>query len=175
MRGRRPHDGIVGEWIRWWIDINPDAHMVINPAPYIKGEGEQWYSADILFLEKIDGDKFMLTGVAEVENNRRNWFEKLESLKAYVSRKSRYSNLKFVLLCVSVYSDGDKNMFNTLMEKIRDLSKRFEIDWILYRLNLGNKEDPCSEFRDEKKPYLLFILDAQRWLIKSGDIKSQKA
>lgn len=170
IRGHRSHDGIIGEWIRWWIDMNSDAHMVINPAPSVKGE--RWYSADILFLEKNDEGKFMLAGVAEIENNRRKWFEKLESLKAYASKKSQYRNLKFVLLCVGVHSDGDKNMFNGIMEQMRSFSKQFGLDWVLYRLNLGYKEDACPEFRDEKKPYLLSILDGQWWLIKNGNVKS---
>jgi len=129
------HDAIISEWIRCWLELDPENHLVFNPAPKASGR-----VADIMFLkpeydkEVEDSVVWIPSGVAEIENNRKKWFEKLESLNEY----TEVYPIKFVLLCVRVYvkSKVDMEAFERLVEEIRELSRdKPNVSWILYRLN----------------------------------------
>lgn len=60
---------MIGNWISWWNEIDPENHIVFNPAPYAKDKRR---SADIVFLRNFEGIYFPL-GVAEIENNSNKW------------------------------------------------------------------------------------------------------
>lgn len=126
VRGQA-HEGIIGGWISWWVEIDFENHLVFNPAPYVESR-----SADIVFLRKIE-DIYCPLGVAEVENDPKKWADKIETLKVYEGQYSKLKTLKFLLLCVTTRR-ADNEKFERLIQQTRDVSKNSELDWMLYRL-----------------------------------------
>ena len=137
------HQAVIGEWIRCWRELEPENNLVLNEAPVAVN-----HTADIMFLEPeyevIEGERqpayWTPAGVAEIENNRVKWFEKVESLIEYIQKYP----LKFVLLCVKVYTNSklDNAAYNQLIEKIIESSQATpKVSWILYKLN----ESPWKE------------------------------
>jgi hypothetical protein len=125
IRGKS-HEGIIGEWIRWWLDNDSENRLVFNPAPYAENK-----TADILFLRKKDEyDLFMPFGVAEIENNRKKWFAKLDSLATY---ERNLPDLKFALLSVKT-GPRSEGAFVRLIEKVKEVSSKSSIYWVIYRL-----------------------------------------
>lgn len=125
------HDGIIGEWIRWWLDLNPDKHLVFNPAPYAKNN-----TADVLFLkEQTEYGVFAPFGVAEIENNKDKWSSKLKSLATY---ERELPDLKFVLLCVKT-GTRSKDAYKHLIEEVKKVSSTSQVHWIIYRLKAKSR------------------------------------
>ena len=144
------HHGKIGEWIRWWIDLKP-RHMVINPAPM---ESTKRVFADILFLEEVRGTNlFEVVGVAEVEDDKEKWIDKLQSLKAYGQNQKQFPDLKFALLCMSVYMNItiEKDIWE-LGKAVQNLSKNSRMDWILYMLKY-------AKISKEETPWAIKITD----------------
>jgi len=170
LRGKA-HEGIIGEWIRWWLEADP-YNYVYNPAPYAKNN-----SADILFIGLTEDQAVHIPkGVAEIENNRENWFKKLESLETYALSEN-YSEMDFALLCVTVYSKSktDQQMFNELLECVKHSSEKMpNIYWVLCRLDQSpSKEEICLVFfGDKEKEPKRFISSGNCLLIKEGKTRS---
>ena len=149
VRGKA-HEGIIGEWINWWIGIDMERHMVLNPAPYVEGR-----SADIVFLRNIEEEGsgilplYYPIGVAEVENEVKKWDEKVAALRAYEKEYSKLKTekgeeaIKFLLLCATAKS-VHREKFEELVKHITGLSKDSQLNWILYRLEISPwGEDTC--------------------------------
>ena len=151
------HHGKIGEWIRWWINLNP-GHMVINPAPR---ESMKRVYADILFLEEVSGKNlFEVVGVAEVEDKKKKWIDKLQSLKAYGQNQKQFPDLKFALLCMSVYMDltNEKDV-HELGKAVQNLSRHSRMDWILYMLKY-------AKISKAEAPWAIKIID----YVKGSDL-----
>jgi len=157
------HDGIIGEWIRWWLDLNPDKHLVFNPAPYAKNN-----TADILFLkEQAEYGVFVPFGVAEIENNKDQWSSKLKSLETY---EKELPDLKFALLCVKT-GPRSEDAYRHLIEEVKKISSSSRVHWIIYRLKAksrGNDVDLVSLKEDEKVYGSNFIDGGEYCLIVKG-------
>jgi len=168
------HDAIVGEWIRWWVDTSPKSHLAINPAKYVDTKGKKSYSADILFCSKQELGLYEVLGVTEVENKRKKWFLKLDSLRAY-ALSQKYPNIEFTLLCVRVYSKKDRDLFSQLLQLIKKTSALVpKITWILYRLSetSGKKDVDFVAIGDDV--YWHRFISAGDWiLIKNGQVFQQ--
>jgi len=169
LRGKA-HEGIIGEWIRWWLDFSPQ-NYVSNPAPYLNTK-----SADILFLSLNQDMIHVPIGVAEIENNANKWYEKAETLNQYIS-STQYPDLKFALLCVTVNprSKTKKEMFQRLLKYIKNTSmKTKHITWILCRLEQGapRKEECILFLGEEEKQSTRFISAHNIFLVNDGKVKS---
>jgi len=171
----RAHDVLVGEWVRCWIELDR-YHLVFNPAPAAGS-----HTADIMFLEpQYDEVKdyepsiWKPVGVAEIENNKNKWFEKLESLSEY----TKEYQLRFVLLCVRVYQNSrdDMKSFDQLKEKIISFSRNTpNIKWILYRMDESQrnkdmylvtlKPDPEADVYNYR-----FICGGEGIIIENGEV-----
>ena len=151
------HDARIGEWIRWWNEGNLD-HMVINPAPKTEIQGKPVF-ADLLFLEKKNAgapNLLNVVGVAEIENNREKFLEKLNSLRAYIDNKKKYPDLEFALLSVSWYRDLEKEQYEKTFEKVlqtlKDFSESSTQSWILHAIKY-------VKLTGEQAPYSIKIID----------------
>jgi hypothetical protein len=168
LRGKA-HEGIIGEWIRWWLDID-SYNYVYNPAPYLENK-----SADIMFLGFDRNFVHVPKGVAEIENNKKKWFEKLEYLQTIVLSKE-FSEMEFALLCVTVKlkSKSDQQVFNELTERMKVFSQKTKnVNWILCRLDQSPpKEETCFVFfGEEAKDYKRSISGGSCLIIKEGEIR----
>lgn len=167
------HDAIVGEWIRWWLEVDPQNHLAINPAKYVDAEDGKSYSADILFCRK-DAEELELqeiVGVGEIENKRKKWFEKLESLKAY-ALSMKYPSLRFTLLCVRIYSRKDEELFTQLLERMKKLSMLIpKTDWILCSLREASGKEDIDLVAVGDDVYWHRFISGRSWII----IKNGKA
>lgn len=166
VRGKA-HEGIIGEWISWWIEIDSQNHMVFNPAPYAENR-----SADIVFLRNVKGYYFPF-GVAEVENNPKKWMEKLNTLTVYEKQYSKLETLGFLLLCVTTRS-ADEEKFRKLVQQAMNISKDSELNWILYRLTkIPWKKDTCPIVRENEMVWFYeSIVNGESFVIKSGKVKA---
>lgn len=121
------HEGLIGCWINWWLNLDLDNHMVFNPARCVQNR-----YADIAFLKKID-DYYHHIGFAEIENEPKKWEYKLETLKACAEQYSQPRTLDFLLLCVTT-RPKDEQKFQELRKHVMDASKELELNYVLYRL-----------------------------------------
>jgi hypothetical protein len=171
----KAHDVLVGEWVRCWNELD-HYHLAFNPAP-VAGS----HTADIMFLEpeyneikNYEPSIWKPVGVAEIENNRNKWSEKLESLSEYIKEYQ----LKFVLLCVRVYQNSrdDMKSFDQLKEKVIIVSRNMpNVEWILYRWDespwskdmylITFKPDPEAEVYAYKS-----ICGGEGIIIKNGEV-----
>lgn|GEM_PF-5949322 len=166
----KAHDVVVGEWVRCWIKLDR-YHLAFNPAPVVGS-----HTADILFLEPECDDMPILrpVGVAEIENSRDKWFEKLESLIEYIKEYQ----LRFALLCVRVYQNSryDVKSFDQLKEKVISLSKDIpNVNWILYRLDESpwGKDKYLITFKPDPEAEIYayrFIFGGEGIIIKNGEV-----
>jgi len=169
------HDAIVGEWIRWWLEANLESHIAFNPAKYVDTKEGKSYSADILFCRR-NKEEFELqeiVGVGEIENKRKKWFQKLESLKSY-ALSGKYRDLQFTLLSVRIYSRKDKELFSQLLERIREASLVTpEIDWLLYHLSeTSGKQDVDLVAIGNDVYWHRFISSGEWAIIKNGKVRA---
>jgi len=164
IRGKA-HEGIIGEWIRWWLDYDPENHLVFNPAPYAQNN-----SADILFLKKeAEYEVFMPFGVAEIENNQKNWSAKLESLETY---ERELPDLKFTLLSVKTGPKSD-DAFKRLIEEVKKASSKSSICWILYRLKAkpGRHDVELVSLKEDDEVFGSSFIEGSEYLvIKKGNV-----
>ena len=158
------HEAIVGEWISWWIKIDPKDHMVLNPSSHIERR-----SADIVFLRRTTGNSYFPFGVAEVENTRKKWKQKLRSLRAY---ERRLDTLRFILLCVTTTekNEVDEEEFARLVKHTVNMSKNSKLKWILYRLTYSPwaKETFPIVLKDEL--YYSRVIRGGFFIIKNGKV-----
>ena len=169
VRGKA-HEGIIGAWISWWIDIDPDNHIVFNPAPCADNR-----FADIAFLRNID-DLYHPLGFAEVENDPKKWIYKLDTLRAYERQYSNIGTLEFLLLCVTTKS-ADEERFQKLIQQTVNISKNSELDWILYRLvKIPWKEDTSPIVREDEMVWFYESIQKGQFFImeKGGRKNSEK-
>lgn len=160
------HDAIIGSWINWWINVDVKKHMVLNPPHKVGGK-----LADILFLR---GDKEYLyhpVGVAEVENNPEKWMEKIETLKAYWKRYSNLKCITFLLLCITTNPRYEEK-FKELLEHIKELSEIVKATWILYRLDIGRRQNDIHLIvrEDEMVWSYDYVTKGKAYVIRKGQI-----
>lgn len=163
VRGKA-HEGIIGEWIRWWLDHDPENHLVFNPSPYAQNK-----TADILFLKReAESGVFVPFGVAEIENNQKEWSAKLDSLATY---EGELPDLKFALLCVRTGPRG-QDVFKRLIEKVKDLSSKSPIYWILYRLKAKTWRHDVDlvSLKEDEVFGRSFIDEGECFIIRSGNV-----
>ena len=164
VRGKA-HEGIIGEWIRWWLDYDLENHLVFNPAPYARNR-----SADILFLKKEeDSHVFMPVGVAEIENNQKKWYPKLKSLATY---EKELPDLKFAVLCVKTGPRGE-DRFKDLIEKVKSVSSKSSTYWILYRLKAkpGRHDVDLVSLKEDDEVFgSSFIVEGEYVVIQRGNM-----
>jgi len=160
------HDAIVGAWIDWWINIDVNKHMVLNPPHKVDGK-----MADIMFLRRDEEYFYDPIGVAEVENNPEKWMEKIETLKDYWKIYSSQKRMLFLLLCVTTNPQYEER-FEELMEHIKAISKTMEITWVLYRLDVGGwKNDIHAIVREDEMVWFYnYIMKGKAYMIKNGKI-----
>lgn len=130
------HGAKIGEWVNWWISERPRRRMVITPGPMTNWRGNS-YLADILFLERSEkSDIQKVLGVAEIENSLKKATKKLSSLKAYEQNDKQYPDLRFAILCLSVYPSyyNTSNLLKKVHRHLRRLSKNSRLSWVLYLL-----------------------------------------
>jgi hypothetical protein len=154
--GGEGHDARIGEWIRWWNENQPN-HMVINPAPATLLQGKKVF-ADLLFLsQEKDTSLFNVVGVGEIENKRKKFLTKLDSLKAYIDNKLQYPDLKFALLSVCWYRDLEEEQYKETFEKVlktlKDFSETSKQSWILHTIKY---------FKLNEAPFAIKIIDKVR-------------
>ena len=124
------HGGKIGEWVRWWINARPSRRMVITPAPMVSWKDKS-FLADILFLQKPRKTEiYKILGVAEIENSFRKAVRKLKSLRAYEQNESQYPDLKFVLLCLSLFPPLEK-VPQVIQRNLKRFSKDSRLRWVL--------------------------------------------
>lgn len=163
--GFKPHDAIIGEWIKWWLDDSSvgtkKKRRIINPAIGMEKYGKKLTFADILFAEETQTGfgYFKIVGVAEVENSERFFLRKLKNLSYYeqigVRKDARkFPDLQFALLCVRAsarYQDGNiilsnDDLIKNLKRRMRQYSRKSRMCWVLYLLRFMKHEDDSYMF-----------------------------
>lgn len=163
--GFNPHDAIIGEWIRWWLNDSfvgrKKKRRIINPAIGMAKYGKKMTFADILFAEETRAGfgYFKIVGVAEIENSESWFLRKLKNLSYYEQvgvRKNerKFPDLQFALLCTKVdaeYQDGNAvlsnvHLISNLKRRMRQYSRKSQMCWILYLLRFMKHEDDWAMF-----------------------------
>lgn len=102
------HEALIGLWIDWWFSLNKK-RLVNNCGRKIKDNNEKYRTADIFLCKLKKGKKYGVEGIAEVENTKSKWYEKLKTLEEYtkvkVRKNSKFPSLKFILLSI-VYDEN---------------------------------------------------------------------
>jgi len=177
VRGKA-HEGIIGAWIDLWIEIDPENHMVLNPASYIADS-----SADVVFLRNIqeEGSRILPLyypiGVAEVENSPKKWIEKVETLRAYekeylnLRAEGARATLKSLLLSITA-KEVYQEKFEELVQRVKDLSKNSESSWVLYRLTIASwRNDTCPIVREgDLVMWRESISDGEFFIVDRGEV-----
>jgi len=157
------HEAIVGEWIDWWIRMDPKDHRVVNPAPYVRNR-----SADILFLRITTENSYYPYGVAEIENNRKMWSQKLRSLKAY---EERLGPLRFLLLCTAtIQGKVDEAEFGKFIQHAVGVSKTSKPKWVVYRLKYVPSKKEKFPIVLKYEWYYPYVNSGEFFIIKNGKI-----
>ncbi len=150
------HDALIGEWINWWLVRTKKSNYrrIINPA--IKASN---YTADILFFERDNRSKsYKALGVAEVENNAKEYLNKLKHLNAYIFAKGKnyekkFPDLKFVLLSTRQQTDKEgyitplhDTLYENIKEKIIKYSEKSpDVYWIYYQMKFKSHPDSSPD------------------------------
>lgn len=156
--GLNPHNAVIGEWIRWWVEDSQEPsdnrdRMVIEPPPYV-----QRRQADILFLEKDPRSpkaypRYLVKGVAEIENKKEKLVDKIDTLRKYerateeiewedsdgstgTATEQQYPDLKFGLLCSIIYPNtrdvDEVPELRNAIDKAKEYSNDSRMTWIIY-------------------------------------------
>lgn len=140
----RCHEALIGEWINWWFNQKNEHLMICNPARQSK-QGPRKFIADILFLERFQGDShYQVKGVAEIENSADKIFDKIKSLSSYEKYTVRgynvYPDLKFAVLCYTM--DHENPLREKIIQKIYLTSQSSNLLWITCTIYKRIKDDP---------------------------------
>lgn len=164
------HNGIIGEWINWWITIDRRNHIVFEPAPASRGR-----YADLLFLASPKAEhSYYPVGVAEIENSPDKWRSKLETLKIYEEEYSKLKTLEFLLLCATI---GPRSGYKLakLRENIRQISENSDLSWVVYLLrqkSTGEDTNVIFDKNDEGRFYRS-ISKGDFCVIRKGSISNE--
>jgi len=168
--GYKPHSAIIGEWIRWWLKDSwldkERMRRIINPAIGVTYRKKRVF-ADLMFAEQARRNSkfFKILGVAEVENNRSKFPEKLRSLSFYEqihkeTEDRKFPDLKFGILCCRIKEREDStetDLIKNLVKECRMYSRNSEVYWVLYLLKYGKAEaDYSFRVRNYVKGYPRF-------------------
>lgn len=142
------HSALVGRWIDWWLGQKIDG-MVCNPARGSRG-GCRRYFADLLFLELFQGeDCYEVKGVAEVENNREKFTQKIRSLASFEKYTRRgiraYPDMEFAAFCYTIDIPEDV-LGQKIYDEIFDVCEESELLWIVCEIRRSlsrEKPDYC--------------------------------
>jgi len=193
--GYKPHDAIIGEWIRWWLSDSrlgeAKRRRIINPAIAMTQKKKR--VADLLFAEqaRTDSDFFKILGVAEIENNSSEFFQKLRVLSLYEQanrerRNRKFPDLKFSVLCCRIWMILDDqedmrprkaNLIEDLATKSKMYSKDSDLYWILYLLKYAEVEiDHSFRVKDYVEGYRRFwysrsFLGSEFYIHKNGELQ----
>lgn len=140
----RCHEALIGFWIDWWFSLN-GKKLINNPGRKIQDHNSRWRTADIFFCKHKLNEIYNVVGIAEVENNRSKWLEKLETLKAYIDTKveknKKFPSLDFVLLSV-IYDEKPKKItaksYDAVINKAKDISKKVNQKIVVARFFRSN-------------------------------------
>lgn len=140
----RCHDALIGEWINWWLERSDDG-MICNPARGSRS-GSRRYVADLLFLERFEGfECYEVRGIGEVENSRRKFMHKIDSLASYEKYTRQgsnvYPNLEFAILCYTLDIPNDE-LAQSIYDRVLQVSENSGLLWIVCEIgrSLTNEE-----------------------------------
>lgn len=171
--GYRPHNAIIGEWVRWWLRDSrlgeKRKRRIIDPAVGITYRKKRAH-ADLLFAEQArkDSEFFKILGVAEIENNSSKFLKKLRNLSFYEQTNKdredrKFPDLKFSVLCCRIRKPvnrenvKDVDLVEKLVKESKMYSRKSEIYWILYLLEYTRADEDYSfRVRDYAKGYPRF-------------------
>ncbi len=189
----KAHNSLIGEWVNWWlIDSrlgDKSKRSIIDPA-FATSNSEKKF-ADLMFAEfDEDNQYFKILGIAEVENNPKKYIEKIDSLSAYESVKSsdgalRFPDLEFAILAtrwelIGRLRDKDRALWDSIENRILELSKKSNLIWIFYMLKLvKTKSDylfnvPKYEGFPKFNYYFPFVGTPNYVIIKKGEVTKYK-
>ena len=72
------HEALIGLWIDWWFSLNKKM-LVNNSGRKIKDSNGRYRTADIFLCRFKKGIRYSIEGIAEVENTKSKWSEKLKT------------------------------------------------------------------------------------------------
>lgn len=127
------HHSLIGKWIDWWIEGGKDKRIAWSEPPCLLNRNR----SDIMFLECLQEDTFYPVGIAEVENDEKNWDEKIETMAEYARN---IDSIDFLILSTWTYSEValDKRMrsraerlLRLLVDKASEATKDAEFKLII--------------------------------------------
>ena len=137
------HEALIGFWIDWWFSLNKKV-LVNNSGRKIKDNSGKYKTADIFLCGLKKGRKYGVEGIAEVENTKSKWHEKLKTLEQYakaeVGKNLKFPSLKFILLSI-VYDENpssSKKLYNKLIKEAKKVSKNIKQKVIITKFIRSN-------------------------------------
>ncbi len=144
------HEALIGLWIDWWFSLNKKM-LVNNCGRKIKDKNGIYRTADIFLCRLKKGRKYSVEGIAEVENTKSKWYEKLKTLeehtKVKVGKNSKFPSLKFILLSI-VYDENpnsSKKLYDKLIEEAKKVSKNINQKVIIAKFIKSNIAESRKE------------------------------
>lgn len=144
------HEALIGIWIDWWFSLNKK-RLVNNCGRKIKDNQGNYRTADIFLCKLKKRRKYGIEGIAEVENTKSKWYEKLKTLeehaKVKVKNHKKFPSLKFILLSI-VYDENpnsSKKLYNKLIEEAKNVSKKIKQKVIIAKFIKSNIAEARKE------------------------------
>ncbi|MBI5798236.1 hypothetical protein HZA98_05030 [Candidatus Woesearchaeota archaeon] len=144
------HEALIGLWIDWWFSLK-EKRLVNNGGRKIKDSKGNYRTADIFLCKLKNGRKYAIEGIAEVENTKPKWYEKLKTLEEYtkvkVGKNLKFPSLEFILLSI-VYDENpnsSKKLYNKLIEEAKKVSRKIKQKVIIAKFIKSNIAESRKE------------------------------
>jgi hypothetical protein len=163
----KAHSALIGFWIDWWFSLHNNG-LVNEPGREAMTIGGKKRFADVYFAKMGHQKKFKILGIAEIENNKNKWLEKLETLgmhaKAKLDGNLKFPSLRFVILSIPFdeIPRQSEQIYNELITTAKQLSRTIKPKVIIAKFlktNINESRGEVYAIADMRKKQRMQVID----------------